>query len=775
MSRLSRYLSSSGRNIASISTTECYAMTCYFQAAQYYNDDGDFSSSVNIYIELFKRMNITKKVEKLISEYLEQLIATENLIPIPEDYEPEVTSIRSSRRLIVELGTTFPHTKIPVLYKEDSTVFSRYTELCTNQLNIDICRCLIATEDMNFFNKLIQATFFENKPINSIQKRLLFQDLPVKYKKALDNTDEINFIADAANLSDIEKKYLLLLYRFKTIEKFSDTNDDSFNLITCSVLNINQREFTQMTNSASKLSSFGFITHPTSINNDLIECIQNQDINLFFSDTIKEVSCKEAYKLESYNIPENITQVMERFVQSTFPTSMLFYGKPGTGKSEYAKSLIAASGKKAYILRSDLNFSSDNNILGKLNFYLSLKKDDSVLIIDEADKLLETRDFNFFGMATPSPKKGLINSMLENALGTSIWIVNFSSQIDDSTKRRFNLSYRFDEMSSEQLRSIASSKLKPLEISDEVHSKILDFLGKYNVTGSSVDNIAKTIRAMNCSNDDELINNIQFVLKENANLLSGNPKMRENVTGNYELSVLNTSIKPERIIRMIQNAIKFSSKHKNSENGIRMLFYGLSGTGKTELARYISETMNKKILIKRASDILNKYVGENEQNIKNAFEEAERNDQILLFDEADSFFSDRNSANTSWERTLVNEFLTQMEEFSGILICTTNLRNIMDAALQRRFHLCVEFKPLTIEGITSLLERYFSEYTFTEKQISQLNAYDTITPGDFGSLFGRIRFMDEEDINSDFLIEELIAMQEEKNMNGSGRKVGFSL
>jgi SpoVK/Ycf46/Vps4 family AAA+-type ATPase len=226
---------------------------------------------------------------------------------------------------------------------------------------------------------------------------------------------------------------------------------------------------------------------------------------------------------------------------------------------------------------------------------------------------------------------------------------------------------------------------------------------------------------------------------------------------------------------MIQNAIKFSSKHKNSENGIRMLFYGLSGTGKTELARYISETMNKKILIKRASDILNKYVGENEQNIKNAFEEAERNDQILLFDEADSFFSDRNSANTSWERTLVNEFLTQMEEFSGILICTTNLRNIMDAALQRRFHLCVEFKPLTIEGITSLLERYFSEYTFTEKQISQLNAYDTITPGDFGSLFGRIRFMDEEDINSDFLIEELIAMQEEKNMNGSGRKVGFSL
>ena len=73
---------------------------------------------------------------------------------------------------------------------------------------------------------------------------------------------------------------------------------------------------------------------------------------------------------------------------------------------------------------------------------------------------------------------------------------------------------------------------------------------------------------------------------------------------------------------------------------------------------------------------MGKYVGDNEQNIKEAFEEAEETDSILLFDEADSFFANRENANTSWERTMVNEFLTQMEEFSGILICTTNLRKI---------------------------------------------------------------------------------------------------
>ena len=136
-----------------------------------------------------------------------------------------------------------------------------------------------------------------------------------------------------------------------------------------------------------------------------------------------------------------------------------------------------------------------------------------------------------------------------------------------------------------------------------------------------------------------------------------------------------------------------------------MLFYGLSGTGKTEFARYISSCLGKDILLKRASDILDKYVGESEKHIKDAFQEAEATNSILLFDEADSFFADRNSVHNSWERTQVNEFLTQMEEFGGILICTTNLKQIMDSAMNRRFHMIVEFKSLTENGIECMLKR----------------------------------------------------------------------
>ena len=124
--------------------------------------------------------------------------------------------------------------------------------------------------------------------------------------------------------------------------------------------------------------------------------------------------------------------------------------------------------------------------------------------------------------------------------------------------------------------------------------------------------------------------------------------MRTHVKASYDMSVLNTSLPAKKIMDMLYNAKKFAEK--NPESGaVRMLFYGLSGTGKTEFARYISESLGKELLLKRASDIFDKYVGGTEQNIAAAFEEAAKNDQILLFDEADSFFSDRKNAERNFE------------------------------------------------------------------------------------------------------------------------------
>ncbi len=113
-----------------------------------------------------------------------------------------------------------------------------------------------------------------------------------------------------------------------------------------------------------------------------------------------------------------------------------------------------------------------------------------------------------------------------------------------------------------------------------------------------------------------------------------------------------------------------------------------------------------------------------------------------------------------------------MEEFNGILICTTNLKTIMDPAMQRRFHILTEFKPLEKYGIDKLLGRFFPAYEFDKSQTEKLIRYDSVTPGDFGSLAGKIRFMNPSLVSSELIIDELCKIQEEKD-GICNKRIGF--
>ena len=88
--------------------------------------------------------------------------------------------------------------------------------------------------------------------------------------------------------------------------------------------------------------------------------------------------------------------------------------------------------------------------------------------------------------------------------------------------------------------------------------------------------------------------------------------------------------------------------------------------------------MEVPLLFKRASDLMSKYLGENEKNIAAAFKQAEQDGAVLLIDEVDSFLLDRRNARASWETSLVNEMLTQMESFTGVFVASTNLMNDLD-------------------------------------------------------------------------------------------------
>jgi len=148
------------------------------------------------------------------------------------------------------------------------------------------------------------------------------------------------------------------------------------------------------------------------------------------------------------------------------------------------------------------------------------------------------------------------------------------------------------------------------------------------------------------------------------------------------------------------------------------------------------------LLVRRASDILGSFVGESERNLAMMFAEARQEKAILLLEEADSFLQDRKGAQRSWEITLVNEMLTQMEAFPGIFIASTNLMDTLDAAALRRFDLKVRFGFLHREQALLLFEDLAGALGLPlELQArTTLDAIGHLTPGDFAAVAQQARF-----------------------------------
>lgn len=730
-------------------------------------------------------VNEACEVIKCFLEFTIQLNKEERLRAVLQN---EIRRLERQKRLtVLEKSDTdreaFDDFDIPYKYKEDKNV-ERYMngfDSILGDIIVDIYRVLLANEKP-VFSAIVNTAIFKNTKNLALSETCIYTKAQLA---AICDITKTQFFVDQKILTKEEARYILMRCRLETINDLrsayrsitSSSRDKS--LKTAQMLNISERELSKILRSDKNIKGFGFIDVDGDYNSNLNECIETGSIEPYFSELLKPLECNRAYALDSFPAKKESKEICLDLLCGDNPVSILFYGKPGSGKTEMAKTLGKLSGKKVYIFKNEAETDDNIKVLSRLNCLLSMERSDSVLIVDEADSLLKSVALDSFG-AHPLRQKGVVNKMLENNKGKSIYIINHKTQIDESTMRRFTFSVKFDAMPKSTLKSIAMSKINRLKIDKETKEKLIGFFDAYRLTGSSVDNVVKTIQSMQIDDKEDLLIKAQTVLQENSMLLSGRQKMRQKTKSQYDPTVLNASVDPQKIMRMVQNAVRFAEKHNDAESGVRMLFYGLSGTGKTELARYISETLGKPLLLKRASDILDCYVGGNEENIRSAFEEAEQTDSVLLFDEADSFFSDRNKAKQSWERTMVNEFLTQMEEFSGILVCTTNLRKIMDSAMQRRFHILVEFKPMKFDGIKTMAEKYFPDFHFSNKQLEELEDMESVTPGDFGVLSSRIRFMDFEDIDSAYILDELKKMQDEKKLQWEEdgtvgkRKIGFS-
>ncbi|MFE6036918.1 ATP-binding protein [Streptomyces sp. NPDC056452] len=128
--------------------------------------------------------------------------------------------------------------------------------------------------------------------------------------------------------------------------------------------------------------------------------------------------------------------------------------------------------------------------------------------------------------------------------------------------------------------------------------------------------------------------------------------------------------------------------------GVTALFAGGSGTGKTLAAEVMAKELGLDLFVIDLSQVVSKYIGETEKNLRKVFDAAEQGGALLLFDEADALFGKRSEVKDSHDRYAnleVSYLLMRMEAYRGLAILTTNMKQALDTAFMRRIRFVVDF------------------------------------------------------------------------------------
>jgi hypothetical protein len=151
---------------------------------------------------------------------------------------------------------------------------------------------------------------------------------------------------------------------------------------------------------------------------------------------------------------------------------------------------------------------------------------------------------------------------------------------------------------------------------------------------------------------------------------------------------------------------------KRLRQGYRVLFYGPAGTGKTLTANVLGNETKKDVYKIDLSMVVSKYIGQTEKNLELLFARAEDKDWILFFDEADALFGKRTGvrdAHDKYANQEVSYLLQRIEDFNGLVILSTNMKNNIDNAFIRRFNDIVKFTIPTENERKEIWEKSFPD------------------------------------------------------------------
>ncbi len=455
-----------------------------------------------------------------------------------------------------------------------------------------------------------------------------------------------------------------------------------------------------------------------------------------------------------------LTALLQNAVRRKEPgVNVLLYGPPGTGKTELAKVAAQAAGLELY----EVEYADrDGNSLSGRDRYRSLQisqvflkgSQQVALLFDEVEdvfppistdaaQLMARLDTGDGAVSGSVSGKAWVNQILETNPVPVIWVTNRIEQIDPAFRRRFQYHLELKSPPPGAREALVTRALAGVAVSEGFAGRLAERRG---LTPAQVRTAVKfaQLAADDATQMESLIER-QLGNADKALGTVETSKGARRVVTQYDLGLVNTESRFE--VPKIVTAL--------GRKGFGTLcFYGPPGTGKTALAEHIAQQLQRPLLIRQASDIVSKFVGETEQNMARMFEEAQTEHAVLLLDEADSFLRSRRMAERNYEVSEVNEMLQGMERFSGVFICTTNLFEDLDEAALRRFTFKIRFKPLTSEQrermfVVEALEGDAAR--LTTEQSGRLRQLDALAPGDFAAVKRQVDVLDEVFTPDEFL------------------------
>ena len=452
--------------------------------------------------------------------------------------------------------------------------------------------------------------------------------------------------------------------------------------------------------------------------------------------------------------------------------NILLYGPPGTGKSELSRVIGNVIGAEVFeVPVADADGDIINDRMASLMFNLTQLKGNSsaLLVFDEAQDLFKNFNSMPFLSNTISrhekgaQNKGMTNKMLESNQTPVLWITNSIDAMDPAYIRRFDFCLEVPVPPEEQRIKILQMKAGNLLFPEGIRC----IARRSDIAPALIDRTAKVISTISTTKDEL---QKHFFTHLNASLSSMGLRTvtlseKLNLDDLYDPQLSTADINLKDIAQGIAQS-----------QAARLCLYGVPGTGKTAWARFLGRELNKKVLVKRCSDLFDCFVGMTEKNIAAAFEEAKSEEAILVLDEADSFLQKRSGAFHSWEVTQVNEMLTQIENFDGIFVATTNHLESMDEACLRRFDLKVKFDYLNSDKAFELFKRYAQrlcpETEIDSQILSEVAKLRFLAPGDFATVANQSRFNPVRSPSELFL--RLEKECQTKNAHSHKRPIGFS-